>query len=137
MKHIKLIALLALAIVATIGVWGCNQEPEPLRVQWISLTVDRHTDDYDSLALYVQFQGTGQACIRWHYSKGSDSCHISKGDYWNVNPDIDPTSSTYTSYYRLYAQCKVYATVWNVFYGLNDTTFTLLATSDTVSFGHP
>jgi len=40
MKHLKLVALLALAIVATIGIWGCNQEPEepePLQVISIEL----------------------------------------------------------------------------------------------------
>ncbi len=38
MKHLKSIALLALAIVATIGIWGCNQEePEPLQVISIEL----------------------------------------------------------------------------------------------------
>ncbi|MBA7596085.1 hypothetical protein ES703_03054 [subsurface metagenome] len=40
MKHLKFVALLALAIVATIGIWGCNQEPEepePLQVISIEL----------------------------------------------------------------------------------------------------
>ena len=141
MKHIKLVVLLALAIVATIGVWGCNQElePQPLQVQNISLTVGRQTSDYDSLALYVKFQGTGEACIRWHRWTKSYGWNSGRGEHWKVNPDIDPTSSTYTSYLKLCvvpAGCaprKAYVTVWSVFYGLNDTTFTLLATSDTIT----
>ncbi|MCK4334246.1 hypothetical protein KAX06_05635 [candidate division WOR-3 bacterium] len=128
MKHIKLVALLALII-------GCSQigrlEVKSIDIQPQGGVVNSTAD---TVTASIDFQGTGSACLNWYWCPGDSVreqySQIIKTEYWHIDTD-----GIYTS--TLWLCNGVSQPVGWFWLTIHDEDFVLLATSDTVLFYYP